>query len=170
MDTRSKIRSGIFFGSAMAVFYILSHLITADQWTIRSVFFTVISGLAGGLVAGFLFGWILGAFVNSKQVEQSTQITPDDDETILFGSQANHLRGIESIGGKLYLTNKRLVFKSHNFNFKNEMLSIARTDIVSIGTFKSLGLIANGLSVTLKDHKTEKFIVNRPDEWTNWFN
>lgn len=169
MDKQSKIRTGIYFGGAMAVFYILSHLITADQWSVRSVFFTVISGLAGGLVAGFLFGWILGAFINSKQVEQSTQIKTEDDETILFGSQANHLRGIEAVGGKLYLTNKRLVFKSHNFNFKNEMLSIPRSDIVSLGSFKSLGFISNGLSVTLRDQKTEKFIVDRPQDWMGWF-
>lgn len=165
MDRRSKIKIGIYFGLPMAMLYILSHLLVEGNWSLRNMGFTVISGLTGGLVAGILFGWGMGAFANSKRVAQSTEITPEKDETMLFGAQASHLKGLESIGGKLYLTDKRLVFKSHAYNFRNETFSIALQEIVSLHAFKSLGLISNGMAITLSDQKKVKFIVERPEDW-----
>ena len=38
-----------------------------------------------------------------------------EDEVVVKEGKANLMKGINSVGGKLYLTNLRLVFESHGF-------------------------------------------------------
>lgn len=167
MDKKAKIKSGLFFGIAMAIFFIVQDLLTHSDLTTRDVIISVISRLAGGALSGLLFGWFIGLFANSKRIAKDTKIDTDTDETILFDSVANHFKGAEAVGGKLYLTDKRLVFKSHKFNIQNHELSINLYHIEKVDRYKTLGLINNGLSVTTFDNRTEKFVVQQINEWVN---
>lgn len=106
-------------------------------------------------------------FANSKFVTQAIKIDTEADENILFETGANHFKGIEGVGGKLYLTNKRLVFKSHKLNIQNQELSIFLSNIEKVGRYKTLGLVNNGLAVTTIDNKIEKFVVQQIDDWIN---
>lgn len=96
---------------------------------------------------------------------KGTEISVEKDETILFEAPANHFKGIEAVGGKLYATNKRLVFQSHKFNFQNHQLSIALTNIASVNKYKVMGVANTGLLITTDENKTEKFVVQQPEEW-----
>jgi hypothetical protein len=87
------------------------------------------------------------------------------DETILKDIRANHFKGIESVGGRLYATNQRVVFKSHILNVQNHILSIPYSDIKSFGTRNTLGIIPNGLYIELHNGTIEKFVVPRRNEW-----
>ena len=118
-----------------------------------------------GAVAGFLFGWMNGRFEKSKLVTNTMKIDIKAGETILFETGANHFKGAEAVGGKLYLTNKRLVFKSHKLNIQNHELSIILSGIGKVDRYKAPGLANNGLAVTTSDNKIEKFVVQQPDEW-----
>lgn len=167
MNKKTKIKAGLTFGIAMTVFFILQDLLTHDNLTTKNIIILIVSGLFGGALAGLLFGWLLGMFANSKLVTQATKIDTEADETILFEIGANHFKGVEGVGGKLYLTNKRLVFKSHKLNIQNHELSIILTDIDKVDRYKTLGLVNNGLAVTTADNKIEKFVVQQVDEWVN---
>jgi len=165
MDKKAKIRTGLFFGIAMAIFFILQNLLTHSNLTTKDVVITIVSGLFGGALSGLLFGWLVGLFANSKRVTKDTKIDTEANETILFDTGANHFKGAEAVGGKLYLTDKRLVFKSHKFNIQNHKLSINLSDIEKVDRYKTLGLVNNGLSVTTTGNKIEKFVVQQPDKW-----
>ena len=167
MDKKAKIKAGLFFGIAMTVFFILQDLLTHSNLTTKDVIITITSGLFGGALSGLLFGWLMGLFANSKRLTKDTKIDTDANETILFDTGANHFKGAEAVGGKLYLTDKRLVFKSHKFNIQNHELSINLLDIDKVDRYKTLGLVNNGLSVTTIENKTEKFVVQQIDEWLN---
>ena len=167
MDKKAKIKSGLFFGVAMAILFILQSLLAHSILTAKDIVISIISGLFGGALSGLLFGWLMGLFANSKRLAKDTKIDTDAGETILFDTGANHFKGAEAVGGKLYLTNKRLVFKSHKFNVQNHELSIDLSDIDKVDRYKTLGLVNNGLSVTTIDNKTEKFVVQQVDEWLN---
>lgn len=121
----------------------------------------------GGALGGLLFGWSMGLFAKSKLLTQGTKIDTEPDETVLFETGANHFKGAEGVGGKLYLTNKRLVFKSHQFNFQNHEWSINLSDIDKVDRYKTLGLVNKGLSVTPAGNKIEKFVVQQPDKWVS---
>lgn len=86
-------------------------------------------------------------------------------ETIVFETGANHFKGVEAVVGKLYLTNKRLVFKSHKLNIQNHELSIHLSDVKNADRYKALGISNNGLVVTTINHTIEKFVVQQPGEW-----
>jgi hypothetical protein len=167
MDKKDKFKSGLLFGTAMAGLFIVQDLLTHSNLSLKTVFITILSGLAGGAIAGVLFGWLMGLFANSKLLTKGTKINMLTGENILFDTGANHFKGAEGVGGKLYLTNQRLVFKSHNFNIQNHELSINLSDIEQVERYKVAGLINKGLSVTTLDNKTEKFVVQQIDEWMN---
>lgn len=167
MDKKAKVKAGLFFGIAMAIFFILQELLTHSNLTTKDITVSIVSGLFGGALSGLLFGWLMGLFANSKRLTKDTKIDTEADETILFDTGANHFKGAEGVGGKLYLTNKRLVFRSHKFNIQNHELSINLPDIDKVDRYKTLGLMNNGLSVTTIDNKTEKFVVQQIDEWLN---
>lgn len=98
-------------------------------------------------------------------MSQTTKIDIDPDENIMFETPANHFKGIEGVGGRLYLTNRRLIFKSHKLNIQNHQLSIDLSDIKHVDRYKTLGLVNNGLVITIITDKTEKFVVEKVEEW-----
>lgn len=165
MDKKTKINAGLFFGIAMAIYFILHDLLTHSDLTTKDVIISILSGLFGGALNGLLFGWLMGLF--AKRLTKDIKIDTKADEIILFDTGANHFKGAEAVGGKLYLTNKRLVFKSHKFNIQNHELSINLSDIYKVDRYKTLGLVNNGLSVATDGNKKEKFVVQQIDEWLN---
>lgn len=77
---------------------------------------------------------------------------------------ANHYMGNEGVGGKLFLTNRRLRFKSHSINIQVHELSIPLSRIVKIEKVKGF-LSFNQIGVFLKDGSVEKFVVYNRDAW-----
>ena len=164
MDKRSKMKAGLFFGMTIFLFFLGRDLLTHDNLTTKQIFISMVSALVGGVWSGVLFGWLMGKLTKSKWL-QNIEIKTDEDETILFETGVNHFKGIEAAGGKLFLTNKRLVFKSHKINLQNHELSIPLSDIDKVGKYKTFRLVNNGLFVKTKDSKVEKFVVQKIDIW-----
>jgi hypothetical protein len=83
---------------------------------------------------------------------------------------ANLQRGIETVGGRLWLTTERLVFESHGFNVQTGTTVIDREEISSAEPCwtRFLGLIPlapNSLAVTLRDGTTHRFVLWGRREW-----
>ena len=167
MDKKTKIKTGLIIGIAMTITFVLQELFTHSNLATTHLTITIVSALIGGACSGLLFVWLTGLFVKSKWLGKVTKIDTQADESVLFETGANHFKGVEAVGGKLYLTNKRLVFKSHKFNIQNHQLSIKLSDIDKIERNKTLGLVNNGLSVRTVDSQSEKFVVQQIDEWLN---
>ena len=91
-------------------------------------------------------------------------------EHIVKSGVANLQHGIESVGGKLHLTNQRLVFESHRFNLQTGATIIPRASIVGVQKCwtKFLNLIPmlpNAIAVST--NRNEKFclVVGNRKEW-----
>lgn len=167
MNKKSRIKMGLTFGLMMFVFYVIQDLLNADAITTKVIFKSVASSLVEAVIGGFLFGWLMGVFANSKFVNKGTQIILNAGEMILHSTPGNHIKGIEAVGGKLYLTNQRLVFKSHKMNIQKHELSIDLNDIAYVQRYKVLSLMNNGLEVVTNQNKKEKFVVE-PQEVDGW--
>jgi hypothetical protein len=165
MDQKNKVRSGLIAGIILSLFFMLQDLLTRDTLSTKTLIIIIASSLFGGALGGFVFGWLMGLFANAKFLTKRTNIDTDSNETIVFETGANHFQGLEGVGGKLYLTNKRLIFKSHRFNIQNHELSISLSDVDKVDRYNTLGIMNNGLSVTTSDNIIEKFVVQQPEEW-----
>lgn len=89
----------------------------------------------------------------------------EEGERIIEEGPANHFKGWEAVGGRLYLTNLRLFFKSHRFNFQVHEESYWLKNIISVQVRDTLRIVPNGLAVTLQDGSEEKFVVYNREDW-----
>lgn len=72
---------------------------------------------------------------------------------------ANLFRGIESVGGKLHFNENEMVFESHAINIQTGQTVIPYCEIKSVNTRNTLGLVPNGMLVTLNDGQDFKFVL-----------
>ena len=97
------------------------------------------------------------------------------DEKLVKKSPANHQRGIETVGGMLYLTTERLIFESHSLNFQTgeTIISIPEINNLRKNWTKFLGIIPifpNTLVVTSGSGHEDNFVLFRRTTWINEIN
>lgn len=150
-----RIRNSVLSGIAFGFFF--------------SIFPSIIFGFKYGLIlcpfTTFGFGFLIFLFLSSKTISDQTQILNEKGEPIIHSDVANHFMGAEGVGGRLFLLQGKLHFKSHKINFQTHELIIEIENIKKVDVFNSLGIIPNGLLVQLKDNSEEKFIVNNRSKW-----
>lgn len=86
-------------------------------------------------------------------------------EGTVYEGAANHFVGIESVGGRLYLTQDTLIFVSHGLNIQTHRMDIPLKDITEINTRNTLGFVPNGLLVHTALDTQERFVVNKRKTW-----
>ena len=137
-----------------------------SYWISGNAFFTALTnGIIGGIIVGVLNGILFYKFAVPKYVLEAVSIVLDNDETIIFQTPANFTSGQEPVSGKLFLTNKRVIFKNHKQDKNAREFSIDLSDIVKVDKFKTLKLFENGLSIQTASKETHKFIVDRLKQW-----
>ncbi|MGB0526068.1 MAG: GRAM domain-containing protein [Flammeovirgaceae bacterium] len=161
MNHKQQILLGVFTGSLHCVLIIL----LSGGFTPTNIK----SGIAQGLLFGIGFGWGFPYIMKrlGKRIEKNIHMELLTDESIIYKGGANLFRGIEGVGGKLFLTNLRLHFQPHKFNIQNNEVSIALDQIDEVATYKTGKLITfnNGLKVTTLDGTEFRFVANKRDEW-----
>ncbi|MFO7755746.1 MAG: GRAM domain-containing protein [Bacteroidales bacterium] len=94
--------------------------------------------------------------------------TPElrEGEKIIFEEGANLFRSrMNAVGGKLVLTDKRLIFSPHRYNLQRGQESIDLKDIKEIVPRKTAKIADNGLRVITLDNAEYDFTVNNREEW-----
>ena len=143
-------------------------------WTIFMIIFTalmegnlnlntILSSIVAGIIASVFFAWVMQYTAGRLLEKINIEISPN--EVIIKEGGANHFKGLESVGGKLVLTDKRLLFKSHRYNVQNHQESFDLEEIENVERTKSLLFWKNGLQVKMADNSVEKFIVEEPGKW-----
>ena len=121
--------------------------------------------MGGGLGAGVLFATVI-CWVNARQTKRlSVERFDLNGEAILFEGTANHFKGVEGVGGYLWLTSEQLFFRSHRFNFQNHECRIPVSQIAKVEATKTLGIIPNGLLVHHVSGSRERFVVHKNRDW-----
>jgi hypothetical protein len=149
MKKKNPIISACFFGAFVAMLFIIKY--------------GLLIGLTAMIAAGLLFCAGIYFFANSKTVKEQTQI--DGDDSIVLAGPANHFLNNEGVGGKLYLLNDKIHFKSHRFNVQNHEFKIDLSMIKEVKLYNVLGIIPNGMEIQTTTGNKEKFVVNNRDKW-----
>jgi hypothetical protein len=158
----------------------MKHLKLRHGLILALIFFPLFLGLQvmfeGGLTTGeflkavvttVLVGFGLPPAMNSlgKRLYAKVIIDLNSAEIVVREGGANHFKGAEGVGGKLALTNKRLVFKSHQLNVQNHAESFLLENVRQVAAVKTWNLFKNGLRVMLTNNEVHQFVVDEPAEW-----
>lgn len=101
--------------------------------------------------------------------------TLQNGEAIIKEGAANLQRNIESVGGKLYLTDRRLVFEPHKINIQGGIAEINLSSVECTRNCRTrfLGLVPtfqNSLAVCTKEGKEFRFVLRHREEWAELIN
>jgi hypothetical protein len=87
-------------------------------------------------------------------------------EKCFLEAGASYFKGIEGVGGKLVLTNERLIFKSHKMNIQNHEQMIFLRELGELSAAPMPEVKAyNVLVVRLTNGETYRFAVKQADRW-----
>jgi hypothetical protein len=111
--------------------------------------------------------------IPSAPVEKLGQAQPShirENEIVVKEGRANLQRGIEAVGGKLYLTDRRLVFEAHKFNIQSAPLQIELGSVVDVRKcwtrlWGIVPSVPNSIAVTTKDGTVHRFVVWGRESW-----
>ncbi len=92
------------------------------------------------------------------------------NEEILKEGAANLQRGAETVGGRLFLTNQRLIFESHSFNVQTgaTIVSLENVSQTLLCWTKFLNLIPltpNSLEVSTLQGEQHRFVLYGRKTW-----
>jgi len=164
----NKVKSGLYFGLGMTLVFLFKTIIawvTGEEGSTNEIAKSIVAAVIAGLVSGLLYGWLTDKFLVGSIFTKPIHFNLDTGDVVIFQTPANHFKGVEGVGGILCLTDKRLIFKSHNINVQKHELSIPFSDIKAVDRYKTLGFMNNGLIVQLGNDVTEKFVVNKAKQW-----
>jgi hypothetical protein len=93
-------------------------------------------------------------------------------EQVLKQGPANLHKNIEAVGGRLYLTNRRLVFEAHVFNVQGgvteiELARVASTRLCWTKLFGVIPLFPNLLAVVTNDGVEHRFVLFGRKVWAD---
>jgi hypothetical protein len=151
MTKKTALTSAFVFAVLMTIFYLFQH--------------GFLYGIADGICSGIFFGVFMYLLYNSQWFKRKIDVQTDNQGPVIYDGGANHFLNGEAVGGKLFLMNDKLRFKSHRFNIQNHELVMNMAHVKQVSFYNLAGIIANGLEITLDNGKTEKFVVNKRDVW-----
>ena len=81
------------------------------------------------------------------------------NEQILADVGANMFRGIEAVGGRMKITDKRIIFEPHAVNLQKMVAEIPLSQVTDVTPRNTLMIVPNGILVRLKSGVEYKFVV-----------
>lgn len=164
-NLKIRIISGITGALIFAFSLYLINTYVFDQP--ESISYYLIQAIVFGLLMSSVLPWAKQKFGKkaANKLSNSIKIQLGDTENIEYEGPANLFRGLEGVGGKLVLTNEKVIFASHNFNIQKGQTDIYYEDIINIESRKTKKLIDNGIRITTQNSKSFDFVVNDRDQW-----
>lgn len=161
----SYLKKGLIIVGLIAVIDFVIEILNAESLDTKIVSKAALVSILTGFTTGLIMVFVMYRFTSSKFVAKNTAIEVGTEEKIVFEGLVNHVKGIEGVGGRLYLTNKRVIFKSHGLNIQDHLLEIPVQDLISVENIRpKLGIIKNGLCIKTTSG-VEKFVVNDAQKW-----
>jgi hypothetical protein len=83
----------------------------------------------------------------------------NESEELIEKSAANLMRGVEAVGGRMILTNQRVLFEAHKINVQAAPLAIPLSKIESVAPSRTLGIVPNGITIRCYSGEEYRFVV-----------
>lgn len=125
----------------------------------------IFMGLIVALASGTLFGLMVTLFTAYQRKVFEKQKLEFKEEVVLYDGPANHLINHRAIGGWLFLTDKRLLFRSHKFEPQPHEWSLPLSEIGDVRTAMTLRVVPNGLRIHSTSGQIDHFVVEGNRRW-----
>ena len=127
------------------------------------------SGVRFGLmlapISGVAFGLAMTGFMAIQRRRFAQGRSQFTGEQLLHDGPANHFLNGEGVGGWLFLTKERLLFRSHQFNIQRHELSVPLAEIAEVQPVWTAKMFPNGLRVVTRSGRAERFVVEARRRW-----
>ena len=123
------------------------------------------TGLAIGLLSGVAFGLAMACFFAIQRGRFALARPELTGEDVLHDGPANHFLNGEGVGGWLFLTKERVVFRSHQFNIQPHELSVPLTEITDVQDVRLAKVFPTGLRFVTRSGNEEWFVVEDNRRW-----
>tara|TARA_B100000963_G_scaffold56823_1_gene44856 strand:- start:1976 stop:2302 length:327 start_codon:yes stop_codon:yes gene_type:complete len=99
----------------------------------------------------------------------------NDFEELVKKGPGNLQKGVETVGGFLYLTNQRLIFEAHAINFQGgytliDLSNVESTEKCWTKFLNVIPLMPNSLAVHTKSGEEYRFVLFRRSAWQEKIN
>lgn len=129
----------------------------------RPLYQLILEGIIFAVVYGFLFYVMTEIMI--PMLARSVKPLLIENETVKMDGSASLVKGFEKIGGKLFLTDSRLIFKPHKLNIHRKQISFELDQISDVMKRKGSTTLNNGVRVTTTEGKKVDFMVHERDLW-----
>ncbi len=160
---RRALTTALIFGALDWVVHFVLH---------RDALLALTTAVTNGLIFGFVFSALMWSFqeeltnsAHPSALRNSALPKLSTDEQVLKEGAANYFKGWGGAGGLLFLTDHRILFKSHCLNIQEHELSLPLTDIERATPYLVWGLVRTGLQVQTKQGEIERFVVSDREAW-----
>jgi hypothetical protein len=162
----SAILTGLLF---IGIMCLMDYFLDGEFQSLNSYLF---QGIFFGIFMGIGFPYVTQKFGTKFTSKIGKNIKPElaQDENIEIEGPANLFRGMEGVGGKLFLTNKKVVFKSHKINIQKGQTDILYENITEIIKRKTAKIIDNGIRIKTNGGNEFDFVVNEREKWIEKLN
>ena len=116
-------------------------------------------GLFMGISWALIMKWMSG------DPYKHVKLKLESEETVVKEGGANLIPVNKGEGGKLAVTNRRLLFKGQRYDTRDFQFVIEFDKIESIRTHKPWKLLKNELHIAMTDGTTFRFAVDHPVQW-----
>ncbi|MGB1269687.1 MAG: GRAM domain-containing protein [Flavobacteriaceae bacterium] len=162
-----KFRIVFAIGTAVMYAFILWLFDSFSEEELYSIKNLLFQGVFFGVFFGIGFPYINEKLAVKFSNKVGIKIKPElgAEEKIEIEGPANLFRGMEGVGGKIFLTDKKLIFKSHKINIQKGQTNIEYKNIKDVIKRKTAKIIDNGIRIITNDNKEFDFVVNERDLW-----
>lgn len=167
MDNYSKrlLKYALFQGAAIAATLTVVGIYLNGGFSSGTLVKILGWAFLGGAIAAVCHLWLQFKFAQAAYEIDALKLDGISDESILLQSAATYVNGGETVGGKLFLTNKRILFKCKKQHHQNMEVSIPIDAVLSITSFKILWFINSGISIKMQGEAPTEFVVNDLKPW-----
>lgn len=165
LNWKIRIISAILNGTMFVAILCLMDYIFFDGF--QSLYSYLFQGVFFGLFMGIGFPYVMEKFGKRFTSSMGKNIKPElvENEEIEVEGPANLFRGMEGVGGKMFLTNKHIIFKAHKINIQKGQTNIPYEAITEISKRKTAKIINNGIRIKTNAGKEFDFVVNEREKW-----
>jgi hypothetical protein len=166
ISLKRKLIFSLTSGLTFAILNSLTSHFFLDEYFSLAIF--VFNLIFFGLFFGF--GYFFLSHKLDIRSKERNPIKLSEDETIELEGSAKLFRETEWVRGRLVITNKRLIFKSHKLNIQSGEIQLALDNIKETESRHKAIVFKNGMSITDNIGQKFNFLVMEQNSWITKIN